>query len=247
MLSHGWPILQRCAHNRAETFGVSFLPPSASSQTFTVAERRACRHQYFYKLSKTYQKDGETNQIIDPTFGFGGDVIRTGLKASEAARSSLLSHARWSQTPVRSNTVLPNPQASSEPASRVYQPSPLQGTTYSESPSAMPVPAQLALQELRLKAQDEKLASQHSMIRQQDTQIRLLTSLIDSFRSTMEDMKSSIRVLQSQNKMSRTQELGKSASFGNLESMVRTLRSTQSDSPEAGQMCTENTAVRALN
>ncbi|KAK5211868.1 hypothetical protein LTR07_001715 [Exophiala xenobiotica] len=208
-------------------------------------EQRRMIDQYFYKLSKTYLKDSETNTIVDAVFGFSGDIVRSRtVRPSEPPRPSLPPPPRWSQTPMRpgqDNASSPY-QMFADSQSRSYRPSPVQNAAYPDSPNAIGL--QLGM-EARLKGQEEKLAAQDQKIQQQDTQIRLLTSLLETLRSTVDDLKTTLKELKPQNTSPRNDPLDQNELARTLDAMLKGLQPTLPNTAEAERLRAENAAIKA--
>ncbi|KIV77187.1 hypothetical protein PV11_09009 [Exophiala sideris] len=205
------------------------------------AEQRRLIDQYFYKLSKTYLKDNETNTIVDPIFAFSGNIVRNTSRLSVAPRQSLPSLPRWSQTPMRSDDMPSTSRSFSESQSQFHQPSPLQNTSYPEPPTDL----HLEAHETRLKAQDDKIAAQGQTLRQQDTQIRLLTTLLETLQSTVEDLKKSMREMKSQKTAARSDTWQNDPVTEDTGSMLRDKRQPQTSTADIERLRVENNVMKA--
>ncbi|KIX01479.1 uncharacterized protein Z518_09205 [Rhinocladiella mackenziei CBS 650.93] len=198
--------------------------------------QRALVDQYLYKLSKTYLKDSETSDLVDPVFGFGGDFMRPGPRPSTIPRPSLSAGSRWSQTPLHTNEIPSYLQSLAASQLHTNAPTPLPSAGYAEPQDPV---------WLKIKSQEKKIAAQEERIQQQEIQIKLVASLLGAFQQTLDDVKSSIRELKSQNAASRFEPGGQNDFVGSLESMVEGMRNAQSSDRECQELRAENAAMKA--
>lgn len=214
------------------------MPPTAVMGQTSILMRSS--DQYFYKLSKTYLKDNGTNTIVDPIFGFSGDIVRTTARLSMAPRQSLPPAPRSSHTALRSDAMPSTFQSPAESQSRFYQPSPLQNTSSADSSTGL----HLEMYESKLKLQDDKITAQEQTLRQQDTQIRLLTALLETLQSTVEDLKKSMRELQAQKTGARNGITEDDDAMNALESMLKDMRHSETSRAELDKLRAENNMMR---
>ncbi|KAK6367883.1 hypothetical protein LTS17_010035 [Exophiala oligosperma] len=210
-------------------------------------QQRYLKDEYFYKLSKTYLKDNETNTIIDAIFGYSGDIDlpRSVRPGGEIPRPSVAPRPRWSETPMRQY-----PESTSSPfqypesQGRSYQPSSLNHSSFIGTPSPNAMEDRTGL-EARIRAQDEKIAAQDQKIQQQDTQVRLLTTLLETLRGTMDDLKTTMREMQSRNAVVRNDDTRSNEITNSPRSPYQGTRSISSNEIDVDRLRTENSAIKA--
>lgn len=127
--------------------------------------------------------------------------------------------------------------------SRPFEPSAFQTPSHEEAQNTAAL--QVALQDARLKSQEEKIMAQDLRIQQQDSQIRILTSLLDSFRATLDELKGTVLGLQSQRLETNLVGPSQNDLVGSLESMLRSVRNAQSNTREREELLAENASLKS--
>ncbi|KIW97604.1 uncharacterized protein Z519_01188 [Cladophialophora bantiana CBS 173.52] len=204
--------------------------------------RRNMLNQYLYKLSRTCLKSSESNQPVDPVFGYGGDAIRATAKPNTTLRGGLIGTPQCSDTPFHREETPPRLQPMAESSWGTSSRVSLQNSREIPQDSIV---LQLAMQDAHLKSQGGRIANQEARALEHDAQLRAISSVLDTFRDTLEEIKISIGELKSQTYVPRLDKPTQIDFVGTLHKMISTMKTAQSNAQELEELRAENAAFKA--